>query len=378
MKILINAVSARAGGGVSYLVRLLQVLPVVCPDDQFLAAIPDVPLPIDVRAPRNLEIRVFQEASGTAFRRFVWENTGLISLCHQWKADRLFCVANIAPLVDPGIPVTVVVGNVAPLTPKVIRMICKFEGVVESLQMYFLQKLTLRALKKADSIIALSHSTASIAKRWYPDVKPEVLYHGISEEFHPDASRPALAGEEPYSLYVSNLYVYKGLEFLIEAMAIDRSLPRVFVAGKPFHGKYYSEMRRLAAARGVENRVVFLDSIHYKELPGWYASAVSMVYPSWCENCPNILLEAMACGCPVVAFDTGPMPEICGNAAIYAKPLDSASLAVAMRRVLDVGRSKLRAASIERAAHFTWEKAMREHARILTGRSSIPEICQRC
>ena len=72
MRILINAVSARAGGGVSYLINLLQSLPRLCPDDHFLAAIPDIRLPVEISTLENLTIRVIPEASGNVFKRYFW------------------------------------------------------------------------------------------------------------------------------------------------------------------------------------------------------------------------------------------------------------------------------------------------------------------
>lgn len=72
MRILINAVSARAGGGVSYLINLLQSLPRLCPDDQFLAAIPDIRLPVEISTLENLTIRIIPEASGNVLKRYFW------------------------------------------------------------------------------------------------------------------------------------------------------------------------------------------------------------------------------------------------------------------------------------------------------------------
>lgn len=97
MRILIDAVSARAGGGVSYLVNLLQILPKICPEDRFLVAMPEIRLPATIPEYANLEIRKIPEASSNPIRRYLWENTGLIDLCHSWKADLLFCVGQILP-----------------------------------------------------------------------------------------------------------------------------------------------------------------------------------------------------------------------------------------------------------------------------------------
>lgn len=364
MRIIINGISARAGGGVTYLLKLLELLPQMVPEAVFLAVIPDIEVFTRIKEQSNLEIIRVSEASTNLFRRYYWENTGLISLCRTWRADLLFCVANVIPLIDPGIPIVLMVQNAAPLTLKVIKMLWRYESAAKSLQMLTLKWLTLVSISRANKIIALSNATARLIKRLKPSADLEVLYHGISCDFNPYAPRPKSIGPKPYFLYVSNLYVYKGLEYIVKALAYDRSLPRVLIVGRAYDAHYVEHVKRQAVSAGVADRIEFLNDIPHEQLPGYYANAIAMIYPSWCENCPNILLESMACGCPVVAMNIGPMPEICGDAACYANPFSGKSLALAMRRVLDL-KPYLSKRAVERAAAFTWEKAMLRHKEIL-------------
>lgn len=375
MRILINAVSARAGGGVSYLINLLQILPAICPDYQFLAAIPDIKLPIEISQHPNLELKTIPEASGNVFKRFLWENTTLIDLCHSWKADLLYCVANIIPFRSPGIPVAVMIQNVAPLTPRVLYLLKKHEPTTKFLQMLLLQKLTLFAVRNSSAIIALSDASVKLLKDWASDVQPQIAYHGIDPAFHSTFERPAGSGDSPYLLFVSSLYVYKGLEYLVEAMQFDSNLPRLFIAGKPFDSGYSQKIHQRIAELNLSDRITFLDAIPYDELPRWYANATAMVSPSWCESSSIILLEAMACGCPVVTMNTGPMPEICGEVGIYAEPFNSRSLAAAMRKAVELDRQQIKKKLIERAAAFTWEKSMKEHARIFAETAKPGKSC---
>lgn len=364
MRIIINGVSARAGGGVAYLRKLLELLPRMAPEAVFLAAIPDIEFLAGVKEQKNLEIIRVSEASANLFRRYYWENSGLIKLCRTWRADLLFCVANVIPLINPGIPVFLMIQNVAPLTPKAIKMLWHYESAAKTLQMLALKWLSLFSIGRADGIISLSNATARLIKRLRGDVDSEVLYHGISGDFNPYASRPENVGPQPYFLYVSNLYVYKGLEYIVEALACDRRLPRVLIAGRAYDAGYVAQVKNKAVAAGVADRIEFLDGIPRERLPGYYANAIAMVYTSWCENCPNILLESMACGCPVVAMNIGPMPEICGDAACYAEPFSGQSLALAMRRACNL-KPEISQRAVERAAAFTWENAMLRHRDIL-------------
>ncbi len=364
MRILINAVSARAGGGVSYLIHLLKILPRICPENQFLAAIPDIKLPVDIADHPNLELKIIPEASSNVFRRFLWENTSLISLCHSWHADLLYCVANIIPLRKPCVPVAVMIQNVAPLTPKVLYLLKKFESVGKYAQMLLLQKLTAYAIRNSNSIIALSKNSTELIKSLVPASRPDVAYHGMDSLFSPSAGRPEAAGTGPYFFFVSGLYVYKGLELLVDAIGRDPELPHMFIAGKAYDSGYFEFIRKKISDQNLNARITFLDAVHYKDLPGWYAHATAMVSTSWCESSSIILLEAMACGCPVVAMNTGPMPEICGEAGLYARPFDASSLASAMKMATQLDRNAVREKLMKRAAEFTWEKSMKQHARI--------------
>jgi glycosyltransferase involved in cell wall biosynthesis len=363
MRILLNAVSARAGGGVSYLTNLLKYLPGMAPDCHFLAAVPAIDFAEKITDQKNLELLVVKEASQNTLKRFYWENTGLIKLCKDWQADLLFCVANIVPLIKPDIPVVVMVQNIAPLTPGVLKRLWKYEPATKALQMLVLKFLTLFALRHADCVIALSQATRRLLQHHNKGSSIKVLYHGISGLFNADAPKPAKAPTTPYFIYVSNLYVYKGLEYMVEALAHDPDLPPVYIAGQHFDQGYLQWINKLADDAGVSKRLIFLKHVAYSELPGWYSHARAMVYTSWCENCPNILLEAMACGCPVVAMKIGPMPEICEKGGIYAQPFAGKDLARAMRQALHLTASQ-KAAAQKRAAEFTWKKAMQAHKEI--------------
>ncbi|HNW11283.1 MAG TPA: glycosyltransferase family 1 protein [Candidatus Rifleibacterium sp.] len=364
MRILIDAVSARAGGGVSYLVNLLQILPKICPEDRFLVAMPEIRLPATIPEYANLEIRKIPEASSNPIRRYLWENTGLIDLCHSWKADLLFCVANIIPLRSPRIPVVVMIQNVAPLTRKVLYLMKKTETWASYCRMLYMQKLTLFAIRNSARVMVLSQDSFNLLQQWQPALKPEIAYHGIGSSFSPGQLRPPQAGSSPYFLFVSNFYIYKGLEHLINAISANPDFPRVMVIGKAYDTGYMQMIDKLIAENNCRDRLIFLDAVPYEELPGWYANAAALISPSWCESSSITLLESMACGCPVVAMRTGPMPEICGPAAFYAENCDAQSLATAMRAVLQTDREKISQASIERAAVFTWEKSMQQHARV--------------
>ena len=363
MRILINAVSAKAGGGITYLVNLLKYLPKIMPEDEFLCVIQDIELPSEVYTHNNLDIRVIKQASESVLKRYWWENTGLLKLCKRWKADLLYCIANLAPILPSSCPKVLMIQNVAPLTYKVFTMLYKYEDSKKFLQMLANTILTLVSAIISSKTIVLSKATQRLLKGILPFVSSKVIYHGIDpSSFTYKALKPVVAGKEPYFIFVSNLYVYKGLEFLLDAYKSDCSLPKTFIAGFPYDAQYIKKIKESIESNNLQEKIVFLNSIPHSELPGWYANAIGMVYTSWCENCPNIILEAKACGCPIIAMNIGPMPELCNGEEIIVKPFDGKSLAEGMQKAIELRKdSTLEARLLKYSKEFTWEKAMVKH-----------------
>ena len=112
----------------------------------------------------------------------------------------------------------------------------------------------------------------------------------------------------------------------------------------------------------MEQQVRFLGFAADEHLPAIYTLASCLAYPSFYEGFGLPVLEAMACGTPVVASQSSSLPEVAGPAAILVDPHDADSLVDALDRVLfdDALRAELRAAGRERAQHFTWERAAQE------------------
>ena len=106
-------------------------------------------------------------------------------------------------------------------------------------------------------------------------------------------------------------------------------------------------------------RVLRLGALPDAQLKALYMNARALVFPSTYEGFGLPPVEAMACGCPVVAARAASLPEVCGDAALYVDPRSDASIADAMRRVLedDALCARMREAGLARAAGFTWDAA---------------------
>ena len=203
-----------------------------------------------------------------------------------------------------------------------------------------------------------------------PD-RVHVVAEGIDHgRFRPVAGRDLGA---PYLLFVGSEHPRKDLITLLRAFALlkrerrfaDLRLVKAGAAGKaeaPFAAPVAAAVREL----GLEREVDFLGHVPDDELPALYSGAACLAFPSRYEGFGLPPLEAMACGCPVVASDAGALPETTGGAALTVRCGDPAALADALRVVIGdrAARAELVARGLARAAAFTWERAARELGRV--------------
>ena len=123
---------------------------------------------------------------------------------------------------------------------------------------------------------------------------------------------------------------------------------------------FYPEIERQTQQLSAKARIVFLDYVPTADLPSLYSMAQALVFASLYEGFGLPVLEAMACGTPVIASDTTSIPEVGGNSVLYVDPYRVEDISQAMARVLtDLQlRRSLRAKGLERARLFSWEKTV--------------------
>lgn len=222
-----------------------------------------------------------------------------------------------------------------------------------------------RSARAADAIIINSNSLRAEIQR-YLDVDPrklklihEAVDHDLFEPGDPAAAAAHIRSygiTGPFVLFVSSLWPYKNCDGLLRAWALARAdLPgrQLVVVGPGRDEKYLAALHALAGQLSISGDVVFTGGVPLAETARFYQAAEVCVYPSLNETFGLPILEAMACGCPVVTSDTSAMPETAGGAAILADPKDPASIARAIVEAAS-GRDRLREAGLKRAAEFTW------------------------
>jgi glycosyltransferase involved in cell wall biosynthesis len=218
--------------------------------------------------------------------------------------------------------------------------------------------------RRADRIIAVSRYTADdlVRRAGVPASRIEVIYHGLDPAFaeRNDGAEPAPTGP-PYMLAVGGVSPRKNTRRLIEAFARWRargahrteyelritgtSLDREFVLGR-------SEL-----PEGVH----LLGYVDKAELPRLYAGAAAFLYPSIYEGFGLPIIEAMACGTPVVTSRTGSAPEIAGGAAILVDPFSVEGIEAGLEQATIADEAaRLRALGRERAPLFQWSSAAKQ------------------
>jgi glycosyltransferase involved in cell wall biosynthesis len=223
-----------------------------------------------------------------------------------------------------------------------------------------------RTARAANAIIINSHSLRSEIEQYLTvdSRKLKLIYEAVDHDvFKPGDANEARAivtsygVTKPFVLFVSSLWPYKNCEGLLRAWALARGEigdRQLAIVGPGRDEKYVAGLHSLAAKLGISADVVFVGGVPLEETARFYQAADVFVYPSFNETFGLPILEAMACGCPVVTSDTSAMPEIAGGAAVLSDPHDPASISRAIVEAAAPGRDRLRDGGLRRAGQFTW------------------------
>jgi glycosyltransferase involved in cell wall biosynthesis len=218
--------------------------------------------------------------------------------------------------------------------------------------------------EKSAAIIAVSEQTRRDILRFYPTLDPDkihVAYHGNS--LHPVAEGKQLDLPARYLLFVGGRKGYKNFTWMVENLAKllkkEQNLHLVCVGGGPFE---VSEIEHLTKW-GLSGKVVYLSVRSDAALAETYRRATCFIFPSRYEGFGIPVLEAFACGCPVVLHRSSSLPEVGGDAALYFDEGQPETLANALNHLLpdNTLRTQLIIEGQKRLRQFTWEQSAKIH-----------------
>ncbi len=350
VKLLVNALHARTGGGVTYLNNML---PLLAKDERLIVHVcahedqKDI-LPIDLE---EVEYHFLQFRRG--FWNVLWrEQVDLPKLAKSLSVDVTFSPANYGPIMAKNS--VVMIRNAVSV------------GFVERrpLKLAYwalLYLATLLSLVTSKSAIAVSDYARRITAAGISGMMQEkvsVVPHGVNEAFFIEGKFDRL---DNLLLAVSDIYVQKNFSNLIKAfskLVIRFPHLKLMIAGRPIDQDYLKLLKSIISEKKLGNCVTFLGHLSAEELRALYKKCTVFVFPSTVETFGNPLVEAMACGAPIVCSDAAAMPEVLGEAGNYFDPTNVESIFIAISNVLEQRklREEMGQKASQRAKQFSWQK----------------------
>jgi glycosyltransferase involved in cell wall biosynthesis len=234
--------------------------------------------------------------------------------------------------------------------------------------------MILEALRRASTVVSVSAALSDVMVRHGIERKKiQVIYNGVDHDCFRRSSREEARGrlgigaDEKVALFVGNLKPVKGIDRLLDAWAgsgAGDGSKKLYLIGR---GSLEEQLKKRTTANGVEDSVSFEGEKSPEEIAVWMNAADVLCLPSENEGVPNVILEAIACGLPVVASRVGGIPEIVDSDLLgeLIEPGDVAGLGEALHRALtrEWDRTQITAA----AQRFSWSKNAKELSGVLAG-----------
>ncbi len=364
--IVISAFSARRGGGKTYLRNLLKFFSDDMDIKVTVLASKDFSL-VEEREGLSVNKIAFPVQNHTL--RIFWEFFILPFYLRRIKTDVFFCPGGIIPMMGYGPWKTVTMfRNMIPFD---IVQRKKWPLGYMRFRNWLLARVMLRSMQNADLVIFISQFAKKVIDNVsHKRIKESIVVpHGVGDEFRflPDnvSERPQALPREPYIVYPSIIDVYKSQFEVIQAYSLLHEdgvvLPQLLLVGEVY-GKYGADVIELIKNKGLQDKIKIVGAVDYQFMPSLYHHAECVIFASQSENCPNILLEAMASASVILCSDVMPMPEFAGESVIYFNPTDPNSIADSIKKFLSNPSEfeRLRELVTLNANTYCWEQTAKQ------------------
>ena len=380
MRIAINTLSVNLrefGGGEKYLYYLLNSLAKIDKQNQYFILVSSVNKDRFAINQENFTQVLCPIDAQNRLQRILWEQAFLQQKLKKLKIDVLHSPNNISPLSVPCKSVVTIQFMINFVRPK---------EFTPSYKRWYFNSLMKLTAKRSDKIISVSGNLKKEIVKFLkvPEEHVVVVQHGVSDIFFPvrcddllDNCKKKYGIKDDYILFVGNNVPGKNLENLVRAFNDLKGKYKIshqlVLVGSIDLLKGRKELLLAAIQQAqkidMDRDVVFTGFVEHNELPSIYSGASVFVFPSYCESFGMPLLEAMACGVPIITSNISAMPEVAGDAGILVNPYDVEEIVEAVYQVLSKSslREKLVEKGLEKVKHFSWENIAKKTLAVYQG-----------
>lgn len=303
----------------------------------------------------------------------LWEQVALPLAVRQHKVDLLHCTSNTAPLWC-SVPLVLTLHDIIYLEPRQHRS----PSFYQELGWYYRKWVVPRILKKCKKIITVSHFECHRIREalHLPNKQITAVYNGYNLHFSPHKNLnhkiiDKYINQEDFIFFLGNTDPKKNAARTLKAYALYLSTSNVkrplLIAD--LKEEYIDAILQQENITEIKKHLFYPGYIANQDLATLYNAAFAFLYPSLRESFGIPMLEAMACGTPIIAGNTSAMPEVAGKEAILVDPNIPQDIANAILRLendADFYQQQV-AYGLERVKHFSWKKTAEEYVKIYKG-----------
>lgn len=298
----------------------------------------------------------------------VWEQNMLPKACKEDKVNLLHCTSNTAPI-STKLPLVVTIHDIIYLEKWMIKEGTYYQRFGNLYRRWNVPRIA----KKAQTIITVSDYERQriIEGLHIPENRVKTVYNACGSHFTPEKNEAELLAfkqkmnlPDRFVLFLGNTDPKKNLPNVMRALGLLHAKGQLdFTLVMPDFGKdHLLAMLKAQNNEHLINHIMLTGYIPNKELPNLYRLAQMFLYPSLRESFGIPILEAMACGIPVITSNTSAMPEVAGEGALLIDPTQPDDIAATILNVLqnESLRNQTIAYGINRAAMFSWQKTAQQ------------------
>ena len=293
----------------------------------------------------------------------VWEQIHLPKAVKKTKVDLLHCTSNTAPL-KLGVPLVLTLHDIISLEPRARYWMSLYQ---EMGRIY--RKLIIpRVVPKCARLITVSGVEKQLISRMMPKVQNRisVIHNGVDGRFRPVDEIGQKKIREKYQLpdrymsFIGNTDPRKNVHNVLHAYSIylNHSKEKLPLVVLHLNEKRLMQLLKLLKIKNILPHIKILDYLDADDMPGFYAASEMFLFPSLREGFGMPILEAVACGTPVITSDVSSMPEVAGDAALLVDPFNADEIALNILYMEEHSEhaEELREKGLKRSREFSWKK----------------------